>query len=129
MHPVNLGDQLQLKNLKAVAAITSDGNSSALDLDGLEGEIAVILDVSAPVAGTNPSIACKLQHCDTSGGSYSDVTGGGFTTVTDTASAQKISLNKNEIKRYVKLNYDISGTDSPQYLVSSKIVGLKKYLD
>lgn len=127
MIPVNLGDNMQLKNLKPVAAVTTSTVSSALDLNGLEGEIAVLLDVSAPVAGTTPGLACKITECDTSGGSYTDVSGGGFTAVADSASAQKLSLNKDALKRYIKLDYTISGTDSPQYLVSAKVVGLSKY--
>lgn len=123
----NLGDKLQLKNLEAIKSVTANGDSSALDLDGLEGEIAVLLDVSAPVAGTTPGLALKLTHATTSGGSYADVTGGGFTAVAADASAQKISLNRNELRRYVKLNRVISGTDSPEYLISAKIVGVNKY--
>lgn len=129
MIPKNLGDQLQVLNLHPVAAVTGDGLSSAVDIGELSGEIAIILDVSAPVAGTTPGLACKLQHSDTSGGSYTDVTGGAFTAIADSAGVEKISLNKDEMKRWVKLNKDISGTDSPQYLVSSKIVGMKKYQD
>jgi hypothetical protein len=127
MTPVNLGDQLQNLNLLPVAAITSSSVSSAIDLQAIDGEIAVLLDVSAPVAGTNPGLAVKLTECATSGGSYTDVTGGGFTAAADTASAQKISLKKNELKQFVKLSYTISGTSSPQYLVSAKIVGINKY--
>lgn len=123
----NLGDILQMKDLKPVAAVTSTAVSSAIDLVELSGEIAVLLDVSAPVAGTTPGLAVKLTHCATSGGSYTDVSGGGFTAVADSASAQKISLNKDSLERYVKLSWTISGTDNPQYLISSKIVGINKY--
>jgi len=124
---INFGDQAQLKDLNPVAAVTASASSSAIDLGSLDGEIAVILDVSAPVAGTTPGLACKLTECATSGGSYTDVVGGGFTAVADAALAELISLNKNELKQFVKLAYAISGTDSPQYLVSAKIVGINKY--
>jgi hypothetical protein len=124
---LNFGDQAQVKDLLPVAAVTSDGNGSAVDLQGLTGEIAVILDVSAPVAGTTPTMDVKLQHSVDGSTSWADVTGGGFAQVSDTASVQKISLNKDELRRYVRIVKDISGTDSPQYLMSAKIVGLLKY--
>lgn len=124
----NLGDNLQLLNLEPVKSVTANGDSAALDLQSIEGEVALLLDVSAPVAGTNPGLALKLTHSDTSGGSYTDVTGGGATAVAADASAQKISLKKEELKRWVKLNRVISGTDSPEYLLSAKIVGFNKYL-
>ena len=127
MIPNNLGDELQLVNLDPIAAVTADGLSSAVDMVDYEGEVALIVDVSAPVAGTNPTMNVKLQNADTSGGSYTDVSGGAFTEVTDTASAQKISLHRGALKRFVKLSLDIGGTSSPQYLVSAKILGIKKY--
>ncbi|MFA7333657.1 MAG: hypothetical protein WC130_05105 [Kiritimatiellia bacterium] len=124
----NLGDRLQVKNLEAVKAVTDNGDSSALDLDGLDGEIAVIVDVKNE-AGTLPTLALKLQHCETSGGSYTDVTGGGFTSYAAVASVQKISLNRGELHRYVKLNRVIGGTDDPEYLLSAKVLGVNKYQD
>jgi hypothetical protein len=127
MIPNNLGDDCTLIDLKPVAAITADGLSSAQDLVAYEGEIILIVDVSAPVAGTNPTMDIALHHADTSGGSYSAVTGGSITQVTDTAASTKISLNRQDLKRFVKLNMDIGGTMSPQYLVSAKILGMKKY--
>lgn len=127
MIPKNLGDKLVVKDLKPNASVTTTTVSSAIDLDGLEGEILAMLDVSAPVAGTTPGLAVKLTHCDTSGGSYTDVTGGGFTAAASAQTSQSISLNKNDMKRFVKLSWTISGTDSPQYYVSSKILGMNRY--
>lgn len=123
----NLGDQLQVKNLLPVASVTSTAAGSAIDLKDLSGEIAVLADVSAPVAGTNPTLSLKLQECDTSDGSFTDVSNGAFTQVTDAASVQKLSLNKDELKRFVKIHKTIGGTSSPEYLVSVKAVGINKY--
>lgn len=127
MIPNNLGDNLVLKDLKANASVVATGVSAAQDLLALQDEIAVLLDISAPVAGSSPTLTCKLTHCDTSGGSYTDVTGGSFTAAGAAGVSEKISLNKNELKRYVKLDMTIGGTMSPQYYVSAKILGMSKY--
>jgi hypothetical protein len=122
-----LGRRINVENVLPVAAITANGDSSAIDLNIYSGNCAAIIDVSAPVAGTNPTLAFKLTESATSGGSYTDVAGGGFTTVSGTALVQTIVFNKNETKRYLKLNRVIGGTASPQYLASSKILCDKKY--
>jgi hypothetical protein len=126
MIPTNLGDSLQVRNLLPVADVTSSSDSAALDLFDLEGQIAIALDAKN-VAGTLPTLACKIQHCDTSGGSYVDATGGAFAGITTVASLQKIVLNKNDLKRFIKLHYVIGGSASPEYYVSSKVMGMKKY--
>jgi hypothetical protein len=119
----NLGDQLQVLNLYAVATVTADGLSSAIDLQQLDGEIAVLLDSGA--GGVGATLACKLVESDTSGGSYTDVASGGFSLIGNAASVQKLSLNKDEMKQFVKLSLDVSGTAS--FPVSAKIVGINKY--
>jgi len=126
MIPPNLGDHLQVKDLLPVQAVTADGDSDAVDLLELSGEIAVILD-AASSGDAAKTLACKLTECDTSGGSYTDVSGGGFTTVADEASVQKISLNKDALKRYVKLNLNVTTGDTISVLTSAKIVGFNKY--
>lgn len=123
----NFGDDSTMIDLYPVASVLADGLSAAKDLVDYEGELMLLVDVSAPVAGTNPTMDVALHHSDTSGGSYTAVTGGAITQVTSAAAATKISLNRNDLKRFVKLNIDIGGTSNPNYLVSGKIVGMKKY--
>jgi hypothetical protein len=123
---MNLGDQAQVLDLLPVAAVTADGNGTGIDLQSLAGEICVLADVSAPVAGTTPTLDLKIQE-SADNSSFSDVTGGAFAQVTSAASVQKLSLNKDELKRYIRIVKDIGGTSSPQYLASAKVVGLKKY--
>lgn len=122
---INVGDKLNLLNLYPIATVSSSGVGSAIDLSEYEGEIVVALDVSA--GSGDMTCAVKLTEADTSGGSYSDVTGGGFTTVTTTTSAQKISLNTDEMKKFVKLSITLGGT-TPSFLVSGKIFAVKKYV-
>lgn len=123
---MNLGDQLNVLNIIPIASVTGDGNGSGVDLQGYEGEMAVILDC-VNTAGTTPTMDIKLQHSDDNS-SYSDVTGGAFAQVTDAgASVQKLSLNSDELKRYIRAVKDIGGTSSPAFLVSVKGVVFKKY--
>jgi hypothetical protein len=52
----------------------------------------------------------KLTESDTSGGSYTDVSGGAFTTTTaNTASLQKIFVNVTSLKRFVKVSITVAG--------------------
>lgn len=50
--------------------------------------------------------------------SYTDVDGGGFTGLTATASTQKRNLNFDRLPRYLRMNYDIGGTNSPAFTVA-----------
>ena len=109
------------------APITADGNSAAVDLLGYEGHVAIVLNVGDPTAGSSPTLAVKLQHCDTSGGTYADVSGGGFTSYTTTGSLQTLVVDVSTLKRYIEINFDIGGTMSPSYPVGACLVGQKKY--
>jgi hypothetical protein len=124
---VNLGDNLQVKNVLPVAAVTASANGSAIDLQELSGQVAAMADVSAPVAGSSPTMDLKLQDSADGSTGWADVSGGAFVQVTSAASNQKLSLNKDSLKRYVRVVKTIGGTSSPQYLVSVKILGIKKY--
>ena len=110
--------------LHANAICASTGVSSALDLSDFEGKVYIILDATAQGSGiTN---AMKITNADTSGGSYSDVSGGGFTTVANTPSRQVLELNTDEVKRFIKLDKTIAGGSGTGY-VSAQVVGQKKY--
>jgi hypothetical protein len=120
----NLGDQLQILDLVPAAAVTSDGNGTGVDLQQLSGELAIIADVSAGT-GTSPTLDLKVQESDDNS-TFTDVSGGAFTQVAGSASVQKISLNKDELKRYIRIAKDVGGT-TPSFSVSVKGYGLKKY--
>jgi hypothetical protein len=126
-----LGDLLQTKNLLANAQILASANGSGVDVSDLDGSVAVTCAVSAPVAGTNPTLDLKLQHSDDDGANdaYADVTGGAFAQVTSAASKQKLSLSVSGMKKYVRVVKTIGGTSSPQYYASVSMHGLKQYLD
>jgi len=120
---INLGDQISVLNLFPIADVTASGNSTGVDLMNYSGEIGIILDCSAPVAGSSPTLDVKIQE-SADNSSFSDVTSGEFSQVTSSASVQKLSLNKDQLKRYIRVVRTIGGTSSPQYLVSVKGVAL-----
>jgi hypothetical protein len=127
MNSQNLED-LSMEDLYPVAAVTADGLGSAIDVRPYEGDLILVIDISAPVAGTNPTMDAALHSSATTGGSYTAVTGTSITQVTTVAAATKILVPRGSCLGFVKLNLDIGGTMSPQYLVSAKLYGMKKYL-
>ena len=124
-YAVNLGDVFNLAGYHQ-ATITADGLSSAIDLNDYDGELAAVLLTTGSTGNANNTMDVAIYECDTSGGSYTAATGAAFTQVGyNAASQQKISVNKNELKRYVKFNFDVSGT-SPSYPVACALLGAKK---
>lgn len=117
-------EALEVKTLKASAVVSASAQSAALDLADYEGPITIILQSTA--SGSGVTNAIKVIECDTSGGSYTDVVGGGFTTVANSASAQVLRLNSDELKRYIELDFTIAG-GSGTGVVSASVVGFKKY--
>jgi len=104
----NLGDKTFVLSLLPNDVVTTTGLGSAVDLEDYEGEMAVVLDAEA--GGASVTYAVKLQESDTSGGTYTDVTGGAFTTTdANTALVEKISVNTNDMKRFVKLSITVAG--------------------
>ena len=96
----NLGTKTEILNLLPSDVVTATGVGSVVDLLDYEGDIAVSLDAEA--GGASVTYAVKLTECDTSGGTYTDVSGGGFTTTAaNTAKTQKISVNTNSKYRRV----------------------------
>jgi len=49
---------------------------------------------------------------------YADVDGGAFTGLTTAASIQKKAIDFDKAPRYLRVNYDIGGTDNPAYTVA-----------
>ncbi len=131
-YAVNLGDALTQIAIAPVASVSATGNTTGVDLGpngasgpNYEGQIAFLMD-SNNTAGSTPTLDVKVQHSDASGSGYTDVTGGGFTQLTTGAGQQKVVLNRDNLKRYVRLAYTLGGTSSPAYSVSVQAVVAKK---
>ena len=109
----------------ATAAVTSTATSSAIDLLEYDGDVLLILD-SAAGGGSSPTLDIKLTESDETGGTYTDLSGATFTQGTGSASMQKLEINKDSSKRFIKIVQTIGGS-SPTFTFSINLIGLKKY--
>lgn len=110
--------------LAAAAAPTTTATSAAVDVSDFTGIAQLVLDASAAPSGQ--TLAVKLQHCDTSGGSYVDA-GFEFTSVTDAAASFQVrTISVDGLKKYVKVVRTIAGgsTAHPHavHLVGNKVL-------
>jgi hypothetical protein len=129
----NFGDIITPIQIAPIGTVNATGNTTGVDIGGdgtsnpsYEGQIALIL-ASSNTAGSSPTLAVKLQHSDSSGSGYTDVTGAAFTGLTTSTSLQKIVVNKDQLKRYVRLDYVLGGTSSPAYNLTVVAAAVKKY--
>lgn len=118
-------DRLQVANLHPTAAQTATGTVTGVDLQGYDGDLVLILD-SAAGSGNTPTLDVTIEHSDSLGSGYTALTGAAFTRVTTSASNQKLTISKDEAKRYVRVAYTIAGS-SPSFTFSVNGVGVKKY--
>jgi hypothetical protein len=105
-------------------ATFTGATTNIADLKDFDGDIQVILDAGA--AAASGTMTGKLQHSDTTtSNDFSDVTGGGFTAVAQTASKQVKTLNRDALKRYIRFVGTIADSGTTVYSVQG--FGLKKY--
>lgn len=58
---------------------------------------------------------------------WADVVAGAFTGLTTAASVQRLALNCDGLGRFLRVNFDIGGTENPAYTVGVAMLGLKQY--
>ena len=120
----NLG-KLNLIAGHPTAARTATGQTSGIDLRDYDGSVVFLLD-SAAGAGTSPTLDVTIEE-SADNSSFSALSGAAFTQVTGTASAQKLSIDKDNAKRYVRIKYTIGGSSGQSFTFSVNALGLKKY--
>jgi len=114
-----------VQQIEAVLSRTSL-TATAFDVTVYEGTMLFIASVGAPTAGSAQTLDLKLQHSDTSGGTYADVTGAAWTQFTTTAGVKVIAVDLDRVKAFVKVVATFGGT-TPTYPFGVEAVGLKKY--
>lgn len=120
----NLGSKTTALDLLANDVVTATGVGSAIDLQGYEGSAAFIL--SAEAGGSGITYAVKITECATSGGTYSDVTDGAFTTTSaNTAKFEKIYLNVSSLERFIKVSTTVAGGTGAGALCVTALVSAK----
>jgi hypothetical protein len=120
-------DKLQHFPLHPVASETATftgATTNIADLKDFDGDIQVILDSgAAAAAGTMTGV---IQHSDTTtGGDFSAAPGGAFVAVAQAASKQVLTLNRDDLKRYIRFVGTIAASGTTTYSVQG--FGLKKY--
>ena len=55
------------------------------------------------------------------------ITGAAFTQVTSTASQQKLTINANDVRRYVRAVGTLGGTSTPTFVYAVSMLYSKKY--
>jgi hypothetical protein len=123
----NWGDHATLLNPVPVADVLATANGTDLDLVSYSGQIVIMADVKK-IAGTNPTMDISIQD-SADNSSFAPISPAiAFTQVTTVASAQKLVVNKDALRRYLRVVMTIGGTSSPEYYVSVKVLAVKKYL-
>ena len=117
-------DKLALIAGHPTAARTATGQTSGIDLRTYDGDLVFLLD-SAAGSGTSPTLNVTIED-SADNSSFAAISGAAFTQVTGTASAQKLVVNKDSARRYVRVKYTIGGT-SPSFTFSVNAVGVTKY--
>jgi hypothetical protein len=113
-------EKLQHFALLATTTITAVGDQTGVDIRDLEGDFQIILNATA--AGTGATLDARIEHS----GTYTAVTGGGFTLIGNTASKQVLTLNSDELKGFIRFSVTAEGgTASSAITVNG--YGLKKY--
>jgi len=116
-------EQLQVFNIRTPATLSSNSDTTGVDLSAIDGDALFILNAGTSSAGT---INAKIQHCATVGGTYDDVTGGGFAQLTATAGTQRISIPREELRQFFRVSFSglASSYSAP---VSCVAIGAARY--
>ena len=122
IHELTL-DKLQHFTLLATTTITDVGDQTGVDLAGYEGDVQIIL--SGTAAGSATDLTFRIEE-SADDSTYTAVTGGTFTDIGNAAYKEVITLNSNDLKRYVRLSCTAK-TGSPSSAVTCFGFGLKKY--
>ena len=122
VHELTL-DKLQHFTLLATTTITATGNQTGVDLQGFEGDVQIILAGTA--AGADAALTFRIEE-SADNTTFTAATGGTFTAIGNAASKQVITLNSNDLMRYIRLSCTAE-TGTASSAVTCFGYGLKKY--
>ena len=122
LHELTL-DKLEHFTLLATTTITATGDQTGIDLAGYEGDVQIIL--SGTAAGAAADLTFRIEE-SADDSTYTAATGGTFTAIGNAAYKEVLTLNSNDLKRYIRLSCTAeTGTASSS--VTCFGFGLKKY--
>lgn len=104
-----LGQATEL-NLFPIEALSGAGatTSSATDLGDYDGDLVIVFSCTAPGGTDTPSCTFTLTESETSGGSFTAVSG--VSVAFTDAGKSKITLNTDARKRFLKVVATVAGT-------------------
>ena len=122
LHELTL-DKLEHFTLLATTTITATGDQTGIDLAGYEGDVQIIL--SGTAAGAAADLTFRIEE-SADDSTYTAATGGTFTAIGNAAYKEVITLNSNDLKRYIRLSCTAE-TGTASSAVTCFGFGLKKY--
>ena len=122
IHELTL-DKLEHFTLLATTTITGTGDQTGVDLAGYEGDVQIIL--SGTAAGAAADLTFRIEE-SADDSTYSAATGGTFTAIGNAAYKEVLTLNSNDLKRYIRLSCTAE-TGTASSAVTCFGFGLKKY--
>jgi hypothetical protein len=122
LHELTL-DKLQHFTLLATTTITGTGDQTGVDLAGYEGDVQIILTGTA--AGAAADLTFRIEE-SADNSTFTAATGGTFTAIGNAAYKEVITLNSNDLKRYIRLSCTAE-TGTASSAVTCLGFGLKKY--
>ncbi|NBQ51946.1 MAG: hypothetical protein EBU35_15155 [Marivivens sp.] len=122
IHELTL-DKIEHFTLLATTTITGTGDQTGVDLAGYEGDVQIIL--SGTAAGAAADLTFRIEE-SADDSTYTAATGGTFTAIGNAAYKEVITLNSNDLKRYIRLSCTAE-TGTASSAVTCFGFGLKKY--
>ena len=116
-------EKLQHFTLLATTTITGTGNQAGVDLLDYDGDIQIIL--SGTAAGVGHDLTFRIEESDDNS-TFTAAAGGTFTAIGNAAYKEVKTLNRDELKRYVRLSCTAE-TGTASSAVTCFGYGLKKY--
>jgi len=110
--------------LLAPASRTATASGTAVDMRDYTGRAHVILNCAAASSGTSPTLDGKLRHSH-DGTTWADVSGATFDQVTTTGGVQGITVDCDQLRRYVQGFVTIGGSAVPTFLSSMEMLAQK----
>ena len=117
----------EVKSTRAVDPIAASSvqTSAAIDTAGYGSAVVVVTNGAATGTPSSYTVDAKVQHCATSGGSYTDVSGAAITQITTDGAQKTIRLDglNSSVLRYIKVLVTpaMTGGSSPKALVGATV--------
>ena len=117
--PDAVAETITLTFSDANTAVVSGSVTGPLAIDATVGTLYQSSIVEFMLtAGTDAFEAADTFAIITTARTYADVAGAAFTSLTTNRSIQKVGVNFDKLNRFLRVNYDIGGSDNPAYAVA-----------